>query len=179
MIDGGAPEASPVLTGFIKETLLSGFVERVKLMNARYHLPVARLPTTFAIGEPVSERLTKLKKTLQAELDEIDDIIAVAKVVETEGRNLHDDELTMLVAIADLMVDLQVYTTSELVKFGIDPLAVQAIVMDSNDSKLGEDGLPIKNADGKFLKGPNYWKPEPLIRQLLKTQIDNWQRANT
>jgi hypothetical protein len=40
--------------------------------------------------------------------------------------------------------------------------------MDSNESKLGADGKPIYDANGKFLKGPNYWKPEPRIKALLE-----------
>ncbi len=30
------------------------------------------------------------------------------------------------------------------------------------------DGLPIYDERGKVLKGPNYWKPEPKIRELLQ-----------
>ena len=41
-------------------------------------------------------------------------------------------------------------------------------VMDSNESKLGADGRPIYDANGKFLKGPNYWRPEPGIKVLLQ-----------
>ena len=33
-------------------------------------------------------------------------------------------------------------------------------VYESNMSKLGEDGLPVKRADGKILKGPNYKEPD-------------------
>jgi hypothetical protein len=33
-------------------------------------------------------------------------------------------------------------------------------VFESNMSKLDIDGLPIKNADGKVLKGPRYQEPE-------------------
>ena len=33
-------------------------------------------------------------------------------------------------------------------------------VFESNQSKLDIDGLPIKNADGKVLKGPAYFEPE-------------------
>jgi len=46
--------------------------------------------------------------------------------------------------------------------------AVDRLIMDSNESKLGADGRPIYDANGKFLKGPNYWKPEPRIRALLQ-----------
>mgnify|MGYP003351314656 CR=1 FL=1 len=42
------------------------------------------------------------------------------------------------------------------------------IIMDSNESKLGADGKPIYDANGKFLKGPNYWKPEPKIKSMLE-----------
>ena len=50
---------------------------------------------------------------------------------------------------------------------GIPLEDVLQIIMDSNASKLGADGKPIYDANGKFLKGPNYWKPEPKIRELL------------
>ncbi len=33
-------------------------------------------------------------------------------------------------------------------------------VHESNMSKLGEDGKPIKRADGKVLKGPHYHEPD-------------------
>jgi len=33
-------------------------------------------------------------------------------------------------------------------------------VHQSNMSKLGEDGKPIKREDGKVLKGPNYQPPD-------------------
>jgi hypothetical protein len=33
-------------------------------------------------------------------------------------------------------------------------------VHQSNMSKLGEDGKPVKRADGKVLKGPNYKEPD-------------------
>lgn len=36
---------------------------------------------------------------------------------------------------------------------------VLAEIHRSNMSKLGEDGKPVMRADGKFLKGPNYFKP--------------------
>jgi len=41
------------------------------------------------------------------------------------------------------------------------------VIMDSNESKLGADGRPIYDANGKFLKGPAYWRPEPKIKALL------------
>jgi predicted HAD superfamily Cof-like phosphohydrolase len=38
-------------------------------------------------------------------------------------------------------------------------------VHQSNMSKLGEDGKPIRREDGKILKGPNY--KEPILSDLV------------
>lgn len=152
------------------------FEARILEMNQRYDLPVTFRPTLQALGESPSSRLTKLRRILQKELDEIEEIINKAIAWETDnnyaepegGKTVPVDELEVLTDIADLMVDLQVYQVSEMRKFGIPLEAVQAIVMDSNESKLDADGWPLKDADGKFLKGPFYWKPEPKIRELLQ-----------
>ena len=61
-----------------------------------------------------------------------------------------------------------VYCRSEALKYGLPLEDVLDIIMDSNESKLGADGKPIYDANGKFLKGPNYWKPEPKIKALLE-----------
>jgi predicted HAD superfamily Cof-like phosphohydrolase len=154
----------------------ASFETRCVMMNQRYELPVATTPTLLALGELPSVRLAKLRRILQKELDEIEDVINKAVAFETGntyqepegGKTRPMDELEVLTDIADLMVDLQVYQVSEMVKFGIPLVPIQNIVMDSNESKLDVDGRPLKDADGKFLKGPNYWKPEPAIRAYLE-----------
>ena len=72
------------------------------------------------------------------------------------------------VAVADLLGDIMVYCRSEALKYGLPLEDVLDLIMDSNESKLGADGKPIYDANGKFLKGPNYWKPEPKIKALLE-----------
>jgi len=69
---------------------------------------------------------------------------------------------------ADLLGDVIVYCRSEALKYGLPLEAVLDIIMDSNESKLGADGKPIYDANGKFLKGPGYWKPDPKIKSLLE-----------
>ena len=132
------------------------FAARIAQMNAMYKLPAHARPT---IPGDVADRLAKFKATLMDEVHEIDEIIASAK----QGA----DKLDLAVAIADLLGDVIVYCRSEALKYGIPLEAVLQLIMDSNASKLGADGKPIYDANGKFLKGPNYWKPEPKIRELL------------
>lgn len=132
------------------------FAERIAQMNAMYKLPAHNLPT---IPANAAERLKKFKATLMGEVHEIDEIVALAE----QGAPAAD----VAVAIADLLGDVIVYCRSEALKYGIPLEAVLDIIMDSNASKLGADGKPIYDANGKFLKGPNYWKPEPKIKTML------------
>src|SRR5689334_18241078 len=126
-------------------------------MNAMYKLPAHDSPR---ISDDVADRLKKFKATLSDEVSEIDDIVAAAE----RG----DAKIDLAVAIADLLGDIIVYCRSEALKYGIPLEDVLGIIMDSNESKLGADGKPIYDANGKFLKGPNYWKPEPKIKALLR-----------
>ncbi len=137
-------------------TMKKAFAERIGLMNAMYQLPANDKPT---LPEDVAERLKKFKITLSDEVSEIDDII---KMVENG-----ESSANVLVAIADILGDVIVYCRSEALKYGIPLEDVLDLIMDSNESKLGADGKPIYDENGKFLKGPDYWKPEPKIKALL------------
>lgn len=132
------------------------FAERIALMNSMYGLPAYSTPT---IPENVQDRLKKFKATLLDEVNEIDDIVKLAD----DGASNED----VAVSIADLLGDVIVYCRSEALKYGIPLEQVLELIMDSNESKLGADGKPIYDSNGKFLKGPNYWRPEPKIRELL------------
>jgi predicted HAD superfamily Cof-like phosphohydrolase len=133
------------------------FAQRIAAMNAMYKLPARDNP---ALPDDVAGRLAKFKATLMDEVHEIDDIVALA--------NSGAVPADILVAIADLLGDVIVYCRSEALKYGLPLEDVLDIIMDSNESKLGADGKPIYDANGKFLKGPGYWKPEPKIKALLE-----------
>jgi len=132
------------------------FADRIKAMNDMYRLPVHE---ALHVPADVVDRLRKFKATLVDEVNEIDEIVALA-----EGGA---DPTEIAVALADLLGDVIVYCRSEAAKYGLPLETVLAVIMDSNESKLGADGNPIYDANGKFLKGPNYWQPEPKIRELL------------
>ena len=133
------------------------FSQRIAAMNAMYRLPANDGPTLPA---DVADRLVKFKATLLDEVHEIDEIVVLSK----NGAVAID----IAVAIADLLGDIMVYCRSEALKYGLPLEEVLDVIMDSNESKLGADGKPIYDANGKFLKGPNYWRPEPKIKALLE-----------
>ena len=62
--------------------------------------------------------------------------------------------------VADALTDILYVTYGAGHAFGIDLDKCFREVQQSNMSKLGDDGKPIYNEQGKVLKGPNYYKPD-------------------
>ena len=71
-----------------------------------------------------------------------------------------------LTEVADALTDLLYVVYGAGHAFGIDLDRCFTEVQRSNMSKLGEDGKPIYNEQGKVMKGPNYAKPN--LKQFIK-----------
>ena len=65
-----------------------------------------------------------------------------------------------LLEAADALTDILYVTYGAGHAFGIDLDSCFQEVQNSNMSKLGNDGKPIYNDQGKVMKGPNYFKPD-------------------
>lgn len=156
------------------------FAESIARFNAMYNLPVNKRPTL-----PTLQRLKSFKSILLEEVHELDDIIAkYTSHVKTAGANPDNDSanfneqlpeehrLDVLTDLADILGDLVVYIRSEATKYGINLEQSLKIIMDSNFSKLGADGKPLYDERGKVMKGPNYWKPEPQLAEMLKKSTE-------
>ena len=66
----------------------------------------------------------------------------------------------------DALTDILYVTYGAGHAFGVNLDKCFEEVQNSNMSKLGEDGKPIYNENGKVMKGPNYFKPN--LNQFLK-----------
>lgn len=181
------------------EIKLRTFESQIHYFNGMYKLPVAPYPTTFEVIKnenakllakditPLSDvgavynRLQAFMKTVEEELHEGSEILKWLQLGKRPQREQKEGEVTwidyteieFLTDIADWLGDIQVYCASEMVKYGLPVNDILRIIMSSNFSKLGADGKPIYNEQGKVLKGPMYWKPEPQIRALLDQQIQD------
>ena len=156
------------------------FLRLIATMNRTYNLPMNRVPSK---DMDLPEQLQNFKKILSDEIAEIDDIIinnehASDIQAKMAAGNLDEIVLDAHTALADLLADIVVYCFSEALKHGIYLPAVLHNVMVSNFSKLGEGGQPLKDETGKFLKGPNYFPPEPAIRELLATLWADAERGD-
>jgi predicted HAD superfamily Cof-like phosphohydrolase len=150
------------------------FEAAVLYFNGMYKLPIAPVPTLLNEQAWQEKRLNKKLTSLQALKGRMEDFFQ--KILQNELRE-HEaiiismeegaEEIDILTDLADLLGDIQVYCASEMARFGLPNNEVLRIIMDSNFSKLGADGNPIYDENGKVCKGPNYWKPEPAIKALL------------
>ena len=61
--------------------------------------------------------------------------------------------------VADALTDILYVTYGAGHAFGINLDKCFKEVQNSNMSKLGSDGKPIYNENGKVMKGPDYFKP--------------------
>ena len=92
-----------------------------------------------------SDKINSLRLSLiQEELDELNKAIQEKDIVE----------------VADALTDILYVTYGAGHAFGINLDQCFNEVQNSNMSKLGDDGKPIYNENGKVMKGPNYFKPD-------------------
>jgi len=162
------------------------YVARIHWMNRIFELEVNEKPTNLGVV-----RLLKFYKTIIDEITELldcingegfkdfilsndpfltssDEPMYIENIVsQYEAQHGYTLEVNM-VALADTLVDINVYDTSEAVRWGIPFDECCHAVMESQITKLDSDGKPLKSADGaKFIKGPYYEAPEPRIQQIL------------
>lgn len=157
------------------------FEAMILYFNGMYKLPISPIPGTDAELQWQKEKFPErnLQSNIEAsckrmidffgtilanELREHEDIVAKLE----EGNDApYESDIAFLTDLADLLSDIIVYCASEMVRYGIPIQDTLRIIMDSNFSKLDENGNPIYDATGKVMKGPNYWKPEPKIMAML------------
>ena len=154
------------------ELKIRSFEGQIHYFNGMYKLPIAASPSIkpATLKALPAERLRKFKETLLKEVEEVDDIISMLA-----DPNVSD--IDVLTAIADWLGDITIYCASEAVKYGLPMKEILRIIMQSNFSKLQADGTVKYDENGKVEKGPGYWKPEPLLKDMLEDYIKDAQNA--
>lgn len=136
------------------------FLNDIKKFNTIYEQPINSKPTLLGVAQ-----LEKFKSIISEEVSEVDEIIKLYK--EKENNMTEENKLEILTHLSDWFGDIVVYVSNEALKHGIPLDETLKIIMQSNFSKLDENGKVIKDERGKVLKGPNYWKPEEKIKKML------------
>ena len=84
-------------------------------------------------------------------------ISLINEELEELKKAINDNDI---LEVADALTDILYVTYGAGHAFGINLDKCFKEVQSSNMSKLGNDGKPIYNDNGKVLKGPNYFKPD-------------------
>ena len=96
-------------------------------------------------------------KTMKLRFDLIQEVLNELEVA-MKTKNLKE--------IADALTDILYVTYGAGCAYGIDLDKCFKEVQRANMSKLGKDGKPIYNENGKVMKGPNYLPPN--LKQFLE-----------
>jgi predicted HAD superfamily Cof-like phosphohydrolase len=122
---------------------MSNFLKVKKFMNT-YGQEVK------SMADFPNENIVKLRLNLiKEELEELQEAIKQKDLLE----------------VADALTDILYVTYGAGHAFGINLDKCFDEVQNSNMSKLGQDGKPIYDENGKVMKGPNYFKPD--LKQFL------------
>jgi predicted HAD superfamily Cof-like phosphohydrolase len=105
-----------------------------------YDLPMGATPSAAISAEQAALR----QALIDEETGELRDAVAAGDIV----------------AIADALADIVYVAYGTACVYGIDLDSVLDEVHASNMTKLGADGRPVRRADGKVLKGPDYRPPD-------------------
>lgn len=145
-------------------------IDAVRKFHQAFGHPVAQAPV------PGTPELRELRvKLIAEELMELAEALGVDLVIsQTTDMEVPDrmevkaygaDSDVDLVETADALGDLDYVVQGANLVFGIPAKEVFKAIHVSNMSKLGADGKPMRRADGKIMKGPDYAPPElgPII----------------
>lgn len=136
---------------------MTKFFDDIRKFNAMYKMEAPSVP------EYNRNRMYQFSDILAEEMSEFDELHEMGSPTNPDAANVD-----FITAQADLYGDIIIYCCSEMHRIGLNPEIVLGIIMQSNFSKLGEDGLPIYDERGKVMKGPNYWKPEPELKNYIE-----------
>jgi predicted HAD superfamily Cof-like phosphohydrolase len=134
--------------GATGRTEVSRIACQVGEFHRSYELPLRTSPTTQVGTDQVRLRLALIE-------EEVSELREAAEAGD-------------LVGIADALADIVYVAYGSAHVYGIDLDAVLDEVHRSNMTKLGPDGRPIRRADGKVLKGPDYCAPD--VQAVLRAQ---------
>lgn len=152
--------------------------------------PVADKPTSLTLERMTSRKIWEFEEGVEAihasstneeEFNKAVDTV-IKGIEAARQKSLKEefpkDELSRIVAQADALTDGTYFLQGDFVEMNITPDEMFDIVQRSNLSKLftDEDGnkfAKYRESDGKILKSPEFFPPEPALEEEVKRQIEN------
>lgn len=164
--------------------------EQVKEFHVAFDHPVAENPTPLTL-ERATDRSVWIVEEILEHLQQSSDnkeqfeesysllLQGMEKAKEKSLKDdFHLDGTKRIVGQADALIDAIYFIVGSLVEMNIKPNPLFDIVQDANMSKLftAEDGTKYakyREEDGKILKSPEFFSPEPLLEEEVLRQMNN------
>lgn len=126
-------------------------------------------PTSFHPVHVSPETMELRYRLIQEEFFEFEREVECYQTARRDNdKELADDHY---IEIADALGDLIVVILGTCISMGLPIRRVMKEIMLSNFSKLDNHGRPVYRADGKIMKGPNYFKPQ--LREVISCISEN------
>ena len=145
-------------------------MSRVREFHIAFDQPAPNGPTL-----PDADLAALRLRLIAEEYNEVrDDLTALLRALRADASSADLHEIMQ--RVVKEVCDLRYVAEGALVAFGVEPVAYDEVHR-SNMSKLGEDGRPVRRADNKVLKGPNYSPADPDL--MFPPVIDHKEESST
>lgn len=165
---------------------------QTKEFHTVFNHPVGEKPTPLTLDRVVDRSNWTIEEVVEsvhasssndeefnAAVDEL-----VTGINKARKKSLKDSypesDLDRLVAQSDALVDSAYFISGSFTEMGVQPDQLFEIVQQANLSKLFKDENGNKypkyrESDGKILKSPEFFEPEPKLKEEIENQIRNSQ----
>jgi predicted HAD superfamily Cof-like phosphohydrolase len=140
-------------------------------IHAQPHVPDTKM-IKLRLALILEEFIELSEACLNKEQEGSKNYLQQLKQAESQLHQLTKSDIDVdVVEVADALTDINYVTYGAGHCFGVNLDACMQEVQRSNMSKLGEDGKPIYNENGKIMKGPNYSRPD--LKSVLAAQPES------
>lgn len=172
----------------LSQTIKSKFFNLVKEFQLAFNHPVADKPTPLSLERVTSRGVWEAEEIIEgihasaSNEEEFNDavntfILGVEKAREKSLKEeFPQNDIDRIVAQADAFTDALYFNQGNFCELGVSPDELFEIVQDSNMSKLftspdGTKYAKYREGDGKILKSPEFFAPEPKLKEEVLRQI--------
>lgn len=162
---------------------------QVKEFHEAFDHPIADKPTPITLERMTSRKIWEFEEGVEAlhasssNVDEFNKAVdmVIEGIEKARLKSLKEDfpqnDMERIVAQADALTDGTYFLQGDFVELGLQPDKLFDIVQNSNMSKLftdenGNKYAKYRESDGKILKSPEFFPPEPALEEEVKRQMN-------
>lgn len=164
--------------------------EKVKEFHVAFDHPVANKPTSLTLERATDRSVWIVEEVLEHLQQSSDNVqqfeesyeLLLKGMEKAKEKSLKDDfnpdGTKRIVGQADALIDAIYFIIGSLVEMNVDPDPLFDVVQRSNMSKLftnpdGSKYAKYREEDGKILKSPEFFPPEPALKKEILRQLNN------